>query len=136
MLLGPHFLCQISRVVPFKTWLISSWEEINCCYKQMYKMTSIAIKIVSSLLVTTVIFFSAWGKSRDILDNSQNSTQKKRTLDTTYRISAKYRCGNYSRAETICRYTVFWSAIFMLAVFYDVQRIDFRLHLGWAGQLL
>ena len=30
---GPHFLCWISGVVPFNTWLISSWEENNCCYK-------------------------------------------------------------------------------------------------------
>ena len=30
---GPHFLCWITGVVPFNTWLISSWEENNCCYK-------------------------------------------------------------------------------------------------------
>ena len=30
---GPHFLRWISGVVPFNTWLISSWEENNCCYK-------------------------------------------------------------------------------------------------------
>ena len=30
---GPHFLCWISGVVPFNTWLISSWEENKCCYK-------------------------------------------------------------------------------------------------------
>ena len=32
-LIGPHFLCWISGVVSFNTWLISSWEENNCCYK-------------------------------------------------------------------------------------------------------
>ena len=26
----PHFLCWILGVVPFNTWLISSWEENNC----------------------------------------------------------------------------------------------------------
>ena len=31
--LGPHFLCWISGVVPFNTWLISNWEDNNCCYK-------------------------------------------------------------------------------------------------------
>ena len=30
---GPHFLCWITGVVPFNTWLISCWEENNCCYK-------------------------------------------------------------------------------------------------------
>ena len=30
--LGPHILCGISEVVPFNMWLISSWEENNCCY--------------------------------------------------------------------------------------------------------
>jgi hypothetical protein len=29
----PHFLCWISRVAPFNTWLISNWEENDCCYK-------------------------------------------------------------------------------------------------------
>ena len=28
----PHFLCWISGVVPFNSWLISSWEEHICCY--------------------------------------------------------------------------------------------------------
>ena len=27
--IGPYFLCWISGVVPFNTWLISSWEENN-----------------------------------------------------------------------------------------------------------
>ena len=30
---GPHFLCWILGVVPFNTWLISSWEENKFCYK-------------------------------------------------------------------------------------------------------
>ena len=33
VILGPHFLCWILGVVPFNTWLISWWEENNCCYK-------------------------------------------------------------------------------------------------------
>ena len=31
--LGSHFLCWISGLVPFSTWFISSWEKNNCCYK-------------------------------------------------------------------------------------------------------
>ena len=31
--LGPHFLCWISEVVRFNTWLILIWEENKCCYK-------------------------------------------------------------------------------------------------------
>ena len=31
--IGPHFLCGISGVVPLNTWLISSWEDDNCYYK-------------------------------------------------------------------------------------------------------
>ena len=31
--IGPHFLYWISGVVPFITWLISNWEENDCCYK-------------------------------------------------------------------------------------------------------
>ena len=34
--------------------------------------------------VTTFIFFLAWDRSRVELDNSQNSTQKMRTLDESY----------------------------------------------------
>ena len=44
-LYSPHFLCWISGVVPFNSWLISSWEENNCSYKlsnwQTDKMTTI-----------------------------------------------------------------------------------------------
>ena len=60
----------------------------------MHKMTSISLKMVQIViwvkivgilsvaqLVTTIIFFSAWDKSRVKWDNSQNSTQKVRTND-------------------------------------------------------
>ena len=33
---GSYFLCWILGVVPFNMWLISSWEENNCCYKLSY----------------------------------------------------------------------------------------------------
>ena len=33
LLLGPLFLYWFLGVVPFNTWLISSWEENKCCYK-------------------------------------------------------------------------------------------------------
>ena len=91
---GPHFLCWILGVVPFNTWLISSWEENNCCYKlsnwqndnyfhSKWQLWPFWVKYMSfyafAQLVTTFIFFSAWDKSRDKWDNSQNSTQKMRT---------------------------------------------------------
>ena len=84
----------ISGVVPFNTWLISSWEANKCCYKlskctkwhlfySKWLKLSFWVKIVVILsvaqLVTTVIFFPAWDKSRVKWDNSQNSTQKMRT---------------------------------------------------------
>ena len=60
---------------------------------QMHKMTSISLKMVEVVilsenschlsvaqLVTTVIFFSAWEKSRVKWDSSQNSTQKMSTI--------------------------------------------------------
>ena len=31
---GPHFLCWTSKVLLFNTWLMSNWEENNCCYKR------------------------------------------------------------------------------------------------------
>ena len=31
--LGFHFMCWMSGVVQFNKWLISSWEENECCYK-------------------------------------------------------------------------------------------------------
>ena len=86
---GHHFLCWISGIVPFNIWLISSWEENECCYKMskctkwhMYipiKMVELVILSVAHL-VTTVIFFSAWDKSRVKWEHSQNSTQKMRTF--------------------------------------------------------
>ena len=30
---GTQFLCWFSGVIPFNTWLISSWEENECCFK-------------------------------------------------------------------------------------------------------
>ena len=51
---------------------------------KMVKLVILSKKIVVILsvaqLVTTVIFFSAWDKSRVKWDNSRNSTQKTRTL--------------------------------------------------------
>ena len=94
MIWGPHFLCWILGVVSFNTWLISSWEENKCCYKLrkcrkwhlfLWKWLKLSfwVKIVVILsvaqLLTTVIVFSAWDKSRVKWDNSQNSTQKMRT---------------------------------------------------------
>ena len=91
----PHFLCWISRVAPFNTWLISNWEENDCCYKlskctkwhlfhSNWSKLSFWVKIVVILsvaqLVITVMFFSAWDKSPVKWDNYQNSTQKMRTL--------------------------------------------------------
>ena len=93
---GPLLLSWFSEVVPFNTWLFSSWEGNKCCYK-MSKCTklhlfhsklskfSFWVKIVVILsvaqLVTTVIFFSAWDTSSVKRDNSQISTNKMRTLD-------------------------------------------------------
>ena len=88
---SPNFLCGFSGVVQFNTWLISSWEENKCCYKQRWHLLhskwlklSFWVKIVVNLsvaqLVTTVIFFSAWHKSRVKLDNSRDPTKKMRTL--------------------------------------------------------
>ena len=54
----------------------------------MHKMTSISFKMVRVVilsvfqLVTTVIFSSAGDKSRVKRDNSRNSIQKMRTIDT------------------------------------------------------
>ena len=92
--LGPHFLCWFSGVGPFKTWLISSWEEnkLSKCTKwhlfhSKWSKLSFSVKIVIILslaqLVTTVTVFSAWDKSRVKWD-SQNSTQKMRTQDLSY----------------------------------------------------
>ena len=96
--LGPHFLCWILGVVPFSTWLISSWEENKCCYK-LSKCTkwlklSFRVKMVVIVsvaqLVTPVIFFTAWDKSRVKWDNSWNSTQKMRTFILGQILSKKF----------------------------------------------
>ena len=94
-ILGPLFLSWFLAAVPFNTWLISSWEENKCCYKlrqstklhlfhSKWSELSFKVKIVDILsvaqLVTTVIFFSAWDKSRVKWDHSRNSTEKMRTL--------------------------------------------------------
>ena len=47
---------------------------------QMHKMV-IVVNLSVAQLVTTVIFFSAWDKSRVKWDSSRNSTQKMRTLE-------------------------------------------------------
>ena len=87
---GPHFLCWISGVVPFTTWLISSWEELSNWQNDNYvlpkwQLCPFWVKYMTlsafAQLVTTFIFFSAWDKSRVKWDNSQNSTQKMRTTD-------------------------------------------------------
>ena len=73
--------------------------------EKMHKMTTIALKIVEVLsveqLVTTIILFSAWDKSRVQWDNSWNSTQKMRTLEKHCQCSCcdKY---NFSRADLDC----------------------------------
>ena len=96
--IGPNFLCWISGVVPFNLWLISSWEKIKCCYKlskctkwhlfhSKWLKLSFWLKIVVILsvaqLVTKVIFFSTWDKSRVKWDNSRNSTQKMRIIESS-----------------------------------------------------
>ena len=106
---GPHFLCSISGVVPINTRLILSWEENKCCYKlskcikwhilhSKRSKLSFGVKTVVILsvaqLVTTVIFFSAWDKSRVKWDNSWNSSQKMRTF------VAFHRCESHNRNPT------------------------------------
>ena len=94
---GPHVLCWISGVVPFNTWLISTWEENNCFYKlsnwqndnhfhSKWQLRPFWVKYIPRChfvhllsLLTTFLFFSAWDKSRVKWDNSRNSTQKMRT---------------------------------------------------------
>ena len=88
------FCVEFLGVVPFNTWLISSCEVNKCCYKlnkctkwplfhSKWSKLSFWVKIVVifsvAQLVATVIFFSAWDKSRVKWDNSRNSTQKMRT---------------------------------------------------------
>ena len=61
--LGPHFLCWISAVVPFNTWLISSWEENKCCYKlskctnwQLFSLKMTTSTILSEINLILYIF--------------------------------------------------------------------------------
>ena len=85
LLFGPHFLCWISWVVSFTTWLISRWEVNKYCYmlikctkwhlfhskwQKLSFWVKIAVILSVAQLVTTVIFFSAWDKSRVKWDNS------------------------------------------------------------------
>ena len=79
-----HFLCWIFGVVPFNTWLISSWEKNYCCYKlskwQNDNIDHVVWKIdviicAFAHLLTTFIFFSTWDKSHVEWDNFRNLTQ-------------------------------------------------------------
>ena len=89
--LDPLHLCWFLAVGPFNTWLISSWEENKCCYKlskctkwQLFhsKLSKLSFRVIIVVilsvaqLVTTIIFFSAWDKSRFKWYNSWNSTEK------------------------------------------------------------
>ena len=75
------------------------WEENKSCYKlskctkwhlfhsKLSKLSSwVKTVVILSVaqLVTTVIFFSSWDKSRVKWDNVQNSTQKMRTLSSGF----------------------------------------------------
>ena len=90
----PHFLCWISGIVPFNTWLILSWEENKCCYKlskctkwhlfhskcsKLLFWVKIVVILSVAQVITTVNFFSAWDKSHVKWDNFRNSTHKMRT---------------------------------------------------------
>ena len=90
--LGPHFLYLVLGVVPFNTWLISSWEESHWCYKlsnwqcdqvfslKMTTSTMWKIRAFAQHVTAFIFFFIPWDKSCVIWDNSRNSTQKMRTL--------------------------------------------------------
>ena len=93
-LYGPHFLCWISKVVPFNTWLISSWEEKKMLLQaeQMHKMTYILLKMIKVVILSennchfvscsacnNSNLFSAWDKSRVKWEKFQNSRQKMTT---------------------------------------------------------
>ena len=75
----------------FNTWIISGWEENNCCDKpskwqndnyfhSKWQLWPFWVKSMSfcvfAHLVTTFVFFSAWDKSCVTWNNFQNSTQK------------------------------------------------------------
>ena len=59
----------------------SKWSKLSFWMK-------IVVNLSIAQLVTTVIFFSAWEKSRVKWDNSRNSTQKTRTLHKLNRAMA------------------------------------------------
>ena len=98
--------------------------------EQMHKMTTISHQMVKlsfwvkiyvilsvAQLVTTVIVFSAWDKSRIKWDNSRNSTQKTRTFfissDHVFSSIAGF-CHVDSREPTFCgfgwAYTIFYQS--------------------------
>ena len=52
--LGPHFLCWILVVVPFNIWHISSWEENNCCYKQLTKWQLFSFRMTTSTILSEI----------------------------------------------------------------------------------
>ena len=76
--LGPHFLCSISELI--STWedVVTSWANAQNDIMSL-KICSRSCHFVSCSAWTTVIFFSAWDKSRVKWDRSWNSTQKMRT---------------------------------------------------------
>ena len=95
--LGPHFLCCSLGVVPFNTWPISRGEENNCCYElsvwqndnyfhskwQFWPFWVKWMPFCAFLqLVTTLIFFSFWDRWYVKWNNTWNSTQNMRNLET------------------------------------------------------
>ena len=60
---GSHFLCWISGVVLFNTWLISSWEENNRCYKLSNWQID---NYVFSLKMTTLTILCIWSACNNI----------------------------------------------------------------------
>ena len=67
------FCVEFSGVGPFNMWLISSWAN---SWNDIYLLHSKYSKLSVAQLVITVIFFSAWDKSRVKWYNSWKSTQK------------------------------------------------------------
>ena len=106
---GHHFLCWLSGVVPFNTWLISSWEEKKLLLKadqltkwQLFSLKVTTLTISSEIDVILCIcsacnniysFFSTWDKSCVKWDNSWNSTQKMRTY-----IASDHECSDFCKA--------------------------------------
>ena len=67
---GSHFLCWISEIVSFNTWVISSWQENKCCFKlskYIHKMTSMSLKLVEAVILSGnschFVCYSACNKS-------------------------------------------------------------------------